>query len=90
MDIFHIWASAELTCNQIHMVSKDSNQAVCQTRIATVLVHPSLESPRVVEGTRDQQILWSDCADAQADLSLRWSHKSYCRFCRALVHIRMC
>ena len=29
----------------------------------------------------------SDCVDAQADLSLRWLHKSYCRFCCALVHI---
>ena len=27
--------------------------------------------------------------DAQADLSLRWSHKSYCWFCRALDHIVM-
>ena len=30
---------------------------------------------------------WSDCVDAQADLSLCWLHKSYCRFCRALAHI---
>ena len=25
--------------------------------------------------------------DVQADLSLCWSHGSYCRFCHALVHI---
>ena len=25
--------------------------------------------------------------DAQADLTLGWSHKSYCRFCRVLAHI---
>ena len=25
--------------------------------------------------------------DAQADLSLRWLHKSYCRFCHALAQI---
>ena len=24
---------------------------------------------------------WSDWADAQADLSLRWAHSSFCRFC---------
>ena len=29
---------------------------------------------------------WSDCADAQADPSPGWSHKPYCRFCRALAH----
>ena len=29
--------------------------------------------------------LWSDWADAQADLSLRWPHMSFCWFCRAAV-----
>ena len=27
------------------------------------------------------------CADAQADLSLRWAHMPFCRFCHALAHI---
>ena len=49
--------------------------------------YPFLDSPEAVEGTFDQRRRWSDCADAQADLSLRWSHKSYCRFCRALAYI---
>ena len=31
--------------------------------------------------------LWSDWADAQADLSLRWVHRSFCWFCRAVAHI---
>ena len=26
--------------------------------------------------------LWSDWADAQADLSLHWAHRSFCWFCR--------
>ena len=30
---------------------------------------------------------WSDWVDAQADLSLRWAHKSFCLFCRASAHI---
>ena len=49
----------------------------------------------------EQPRLWSDCGDAQADLSLCWWHrlgdaqadlclcwwhKSYCRFCCALAH----
>ena len=29
--------------------------------------------------------LWSDWADAQADLSLRWAH-SFCWFCRVVAH----
>ena len=29
---------------------------------------------------------WSDWVDAQADLSLRWAHMLFCRFCHALAH----
>ena len=29
----------------------------------------------------EQQRLWSDWADAQADLRLRWAHRSFCWFC---------
>ena len=31
----------------------------------------------------------SDCTNAQADLSLPWSHKYYCTFCRAQAHINI-
>ena len=41
-------------------------------------VNGSLDSPEAVKCICDQRRLWSDCADVQADLSLRWSHKSYC------------
>ena len=33
-----------------------------------------------------QRRLWSDWTDAQADLSLRWAHMPFCRFCHALAH----
>ena len=33
---------------------------------------------------------WSDWADAQADLSLRWAHMPYCWFCRDAAHITNC
>ena len=29
---------------------------------------------------------WSDWADSQADLSLRWAHKSFCWFCHGAAH----
>ena len=32
-----------------------------------------------------QRRLWSDWADAQADLSLRWAHMPCCWFCRTLA-----
>ena len=31
--------------------------------------------------------LWSDWADAQADLSLRRAHQSFCWFCHEVAHI---
>ena len=31
--------------------------------------------------------LWSDWADAQADLILRWVHMSFCWFCRAVAQV---
>ena len=34
-----------------------------------------------------QRSLWSDLADVQADLSLRWAHKLFCWFCRAVAHL---
>ena len=52
-----------------------------------VLVHPSLDSTETVEGTCCQRRLGSDCKDAQADLSLHWSHRSYCRFFHKLAYI---
>ena len=34
-----------------------------------------------------QRRFWSDCADMQADPSLRWAHRSFCSFCRAAAQI---
>ena len=65
------------TYNKTCVTSKDSDQSVHIHSKAWVLVYPSLDRPDVIEGTYDQRRLWSDCADAQADLNLRWSHKSY-------------
>ena len=33
-----------------------------------------------------QRRLWSDWADAQADLSLRWAHMPFCWFCYEAAH----
>ena len=33
-----------------------------------------------------QRRLWSDWADAQADLSLRWAHVPFCWFCHEVAH----
>ena len=33
---------------------------------------------------------WSDWADAQADLSLRWAQRSFCWFCHEAAHLLQC
>ena len=33
---------------------------------------------------------WSDCADVQADLSLRWAHMTFCWFCHEAAQIVSC
>ena len=58
--------------------SKDSDKPVPPYSMATVFVYLSLDSPEAVDGAYDQRRPWSDYANAEADLSLRWSHKSYC------------
>ena len=77
------------TYNKSCATRKYSGQPVHPTNMARILVYPFLDCLAVVKGTCDQWRLWSACADAQADLSLRWSHKSYCRLCRALAQIWM-
>ena len=74
------------TYNKTCVTSKNSDSPVHPPSMTRVLIHPSLDSQEAVEGSCDQQRLWSDCADGQADLSICWWHKSYCRFCCALAH----
>ena len=85
---FFAWCE-ELRCpNTLGKYNKkDTDQPVYPPCVARVLVYPALDSLEAVKGTCDQRKLRSDCADAQSDLSLRWSHKSSCRSCRALVYI---
>ena len=68
------------TYNKTSVTSKDSYQPVHPLNMTRVLVYSFLGSQRAKEGICDHQRLRSDCADAQSDLSLRWSHKSYCKF----------
>ena len=57
------------------VTSRDSDQPVHPSGLARALVYPFLNSLGAVEDACDQRRLWSDCADTQADLSLRSSHK---------------
>ena len=80
------WKTMFHPFNKTCVASKDSDQPVHPPSMARGPVYPSFDNPEAVEDTCDQRRLWLDCADAQADLSLGWSHKYYCRFCHALAH----
>ena len=64
---------------------------VWSCRLTLVLLNPDISClckqcrSRSVAFFR-QQRFWSDGADSEADLCLRWAHMSSCRFCRALAH----
>ena len=80
----HIWASAcqnlqNGICVQQSQISLGispvwSESLLCAQWVAkdpSFLLHVNSED------------LWSDWVDAQADLSLRWAHMPFCRFCHA-------
>ena len=78
---FTIEAAHDKTYSKTCVTSKVSHQTVHPSSMARILVYPSSDSPEAVEGTCDQRRLRSDYAKAQVAMSLRWSHKSSCRFC---------
>ena len=47
----------------------------------------SVNSLTLIEYSSDYQRLWSDCAYAQADLRLCWSHKPHCWKSHATAHM---
>ena len=59
-----------------HLPSLIRDFAVCMKKVL-VLSYPS----------SGQRRLWLDWADAQIDLSLRWSHMPFCWFCHVAAHL---
>ena len=59
-----------------------SDQPAHPHSLIKIIAHSvSSQGPKASSG--GQRRLWSDCADAQADLSLRWAHIQYSRKCCA-------
>ena len=73
------------TDNKTCVTSKDLDQHVQPPSMARVSFNPLWIARRLYKAHASSE----DCVDAQADLSLHWSHKSYCRFFLALEHIAM-
>ena len=61
--------------------SEDSEQSVHSCCLIRVFTRHSVGSLGSNVSSGGQRRLWSDFADAQVSLSLRWSHVHYCRKC---------
>ena len=72
-----IWASARQTQNKTCMTSEDSDQPAHRMSLLKPPGYPKRDK-------REPLPYW---VDVQGDLSLCWLHRSYCRFCRALVRM---
>ena len=66
--------------------SEDSDQPGIHPVWSVFAVH-SVGSQGSKVSSCGQQRIWSHWADAQADLSLRWVHRSFCWFCHEVAHI---
>ena len=66
--------------------SEDSDQPGHPPNLIRVFAVRSTDSQGPNGPSCEQRRLWSDWADAQADLSLRWAHRLFCWFCRAAAH----
>ena len=64
--------------------SKDSDKPGHPPRVFAVYMNKALALNYPLSA---QWRLWSDWAVAQADLSLRWAHRPFCRFCHALAQM---
>ena len=65
--------------------SEDADQPGHPPSLIRVFAVRSLGSLGPSFASGGQRWLWSDWADAQADLSLRWAHRSFCWFCHAVA-----
>ena len=72
-----------MTCAPI----EDSDQPGHPPSLIRVFAVHSLGSLGLKVSTCGQRWLWPDRADAQADLSLRWMHRSFCWFFHAVAHM---
>ena len=67
--------------------SEDSDQPVHPPSLIRVFAVRMKKARVVSYPLSAQRRLWSDWADAQADLSLRWAHIPLCLFCREAAQL---
>ena len=85
--ILHIIIIEPTHNNKTFASSKDSAQRAHPRSLIKVFAYRMclLQPPAYPKrDNRERLLYWMD---VEADLSLCWSHRSYCRFCRALAKI---
>ena len=75
----------KMTCTP----SKDSDQSGHLPSLIRVFAVRSVGSSAPKLSSCGQLRLWSDWADAQADLSLRWAHMPLCWFCHKAARMKL-
>ena len=83
-----IWAAAWQNQQNDCAPSEDSDQYGHPPSLIRVFAVRSMGSSGPKLSSCGQWRLWSEWADAQADLSLRWAHMPFCSFCHKAAHIR--
>ena len=66
--------------------SEYSDQPVHLQSLISILTQHILDSQGCKVSSCGRRRLWADCANAQADLSLRWAHVSECTFSHIVAH----
>ena len=74
------------TNEMICVPSEDSDQPGHPTSLIRVFAVCMKKAWALSYPLSTQRRLWSDWADAQADLSLRWVHMPFCWFCHEAAH----
>ena len=69
------------------LVTKTKKNGMCAQRRPRVFAAYMKKTWVLSHPFSAQRRLWSNWADAQADLSLRWAHIPLCWFCREVAHL---
>ena len=83
----YIWAASRQNQQNGCVPSEDSDQPGHLPSLIRVFVVRMKKAWLLSYPLSTQRRLWSDWADAQADLSLRWAHMPFCWFCHEVAHI---
>ena len=83
----YIWATSRQNQQNDCAPSEDSDQPGHPPSLIRVFAVHSMGSYGTKLSSCGQRRLWSDWADAQADLSLRLAHKPFCWFCHEAAQL---